>query len=307
MDMVPVLLELGLEGLRQRGDEITGLCPMHEKNLGRPDRHASWGINTESGLHQCFSCGYKGTLTSLYFDLTGTMPGPELISEMVLSQLMGALPSEHEDYDQEDEEALEDWEPGELVPVNPRRLARRYITPGAAEEYGVCWDKDAAAWFIPIMAPDGELMGAQYKSIDFVLNKPDDMEKSLTLFGLYQAVQSGAEQVAIVESPLDVVRMSVAKVPAVASFGVYVSEDQVKLLNRHFRLVVRALDNDDAGYKADPILEAMLHRRGCPSLAFDYRGLVNADGDPAKDPGDVADNDALAAAWRRSCQVVRLR
>lgn len=304
MDVVPVLLELGLQGVRQRGDEITALCPMHERNLGRPDRHASWGINASTGLHQCFSCGYKGTITSLYFDITGVMPGPELVAEMVVGQFLGSLPTEGQGYG-DDDEAEEEWDPGDLVPVSQRMLDRRFLTAKSAEKFGVCFDRSRRCWFIPITTEFGELIGAQYKQVGSVSNMPFDVPKAQTLFGLYQAIMAGHSSVAVVESPLDVVRLDVAGVPAVGTFGTMVSKAQVVLLNRYFRFVVRAFDNDAPGAQADQILEGMLRRRGCPSLAWDYGGLYDADGDPAKDPGAVPDSVALRAAWERSHKVVR--
>lgn len=300
MDVVPVLVELGIGKLRQRGDEVTGLCPMHERNLGRPDRHASWGMNVNSGLHQCFSCGYKGTIASLYFDITGVMPGPELVAEMVVGQFLNALPSDYED---DDDEAMEEWEPGDLVPLSERMLSRRYLTADAASRYGVCWDKSRGCWFVPITTETGELIGAQYKQVGAVSNMPYDVPKSSTLFGLYQAISTGNPNVAVVESPLDVVRLWVAGVPAVASFGTMISRTQVDLLNRYFRFVVRAFDNDAPGAQADQILSNMLKKRGCPSVPFSYEGLLNSHGEPAKDPGDVADDESLLAAWEISQKV----
>jgi DNA primase len=59
-----VLLSLGIETV-QRNDELTGLCPMHLERTGREDSRPSWSMNAETGVHHCFSCGYKGTLVSL--------------------------------------------------------------------------------------------------------------------------------------------------------------------------------------------------------------------------------------------------
>ena len=47
---------------------------MHEQRTGKPDRHPSWSINQYTYSHFCFSCGYKGTLTSLIIDVTGEAP-----------------------------------------------------------------------------------------------------------------------------------------------------------------------------------------------------------------------------------------
>jgi hypothetical protein len=296
MDIIPVLFELGLKDVRQRGEEITALCPMHERNLGRPDRNASWGINVNSGLHQCFSCGYRGTVASLYYDLTGVMPGPELMAGMVVGQFLNSFAEPEVD----DDEAVEEWDPGDLVPLSERMLSRRYLTAESAKKFGVCFDRSRRCWFIPITTERGELIGAQYKQVGAVINLPYDVPKSSTLFGLYPALGAGHEVVAVVESPLDVVRLDVAGVPAVATFGTMVSKHQVNLMNRYFRFVVRAFDNDAPGAQADEILANMLRRRGCPSTAWDYDGLYDEESLPAKDPGAVPDDEALLRAWEKA-------
>lgn len=297
-------MELGIEGIKERGDEITALCPMHIRNVGRPDRNASWGINSNTGLHHCFSCGYKGTFTRLYYDITGYMPGPEVIAEMVVGNLIGAVAEgggHVDDDDDDDDEAVEEWDPGDLIPLSERMLARRYLNAEAAEVYGVCFDRHRKAWFIPIMRYDGELIGAQYKWADGeTMNEPGNVPKSETLFGLIQAKSLTDNAVVLVESPLDVVRLAVAGVPSVASYGVAVSKEQVKLLNRHFRMVVLGLDNDTAGHKSAPIVTSMLRRMGCPVLPFDYSVLGDV-----KDPGEVEDDDLLRVAYARSLNPLR--
>ena len=63
-----VLISLGIE-TTQRGDELTGLCPMHLERTGRQDNNPSWSMNAETGVHHCFSCGYKGTLLTLVAEI----------------------------------------------------------------------------------------------------------------------------------------------------------------------------------------------------------------------------------------------
>jgi hypothetical protein len=42
---------------------------MHHIRTGRADNSPSWWINTETGMHICFSCGYKGNLLQLVCDI----------------------------------------------------------------------------------------------------------------------------------------------------------------------------------------------------------------------------------------------
>jgi DNA primase len=299
VDLVPILQELGIRGLRQRGNEISGLCPGHYKILGREDSHASWGINADTGLHQCFSCGYRGTIVSLYADITGDLPSDELMGQAALGTLFTAVAEEEETIEPEP-----DWYPGDLVDLSSQMLQNRFLTLDATRAYGVFFDRSRSCIYVPIVSEDGELLGAQYKQLGGVSNLPPDVPKSHTLFGLDQARGKWTDVVALVESPLDVVRLHVAGIPAVSSYGAGVSKAQSILLNRYFTIVVRALDNDDAGRQADGVVESMLSRLGCPSVKFSYAQLFDDEGNPAKDPGDVSSNESLRAAWERSQRVM---
>ena len=71
IDVERVLLSLDLPLYAQRGIEVNGLCPMHKKRTGKEDHNPSWWINSETGAHICFSCGYKGNIYTLVADIKG--------------------------------------------------------------------------------------------------------------------------------------------------------------------------------------------------------------------------------------------
>jgi len=141
-------------------------------------------------------------------------------------------------------------------------------------------------------------MGAQYRQKGAVYTLPEGMEKRHTLFGYHQA--RPFDYCAVVESPLDAVRLFQVGVPAVSSLGAWVSAEQVRLLARNFSTVYAALDNDKAGAQGVEILTAGLRKHGCAVVPWDYTGLVDAEGNPAKDVGDVASDAALVASWDRT-------
>ena len=74
VDLLGALVEAGIDRLHEGRKEISGACPMHLQRTGHPDIHPSWSINRFTYLHNCLACGYKGTLTSLLVDLTGSAP-----------------------------------------------------------------------------------------------------------------------------------------------------------------------------------------------------------------------------------------
>ena len=77
-----ILENAGVTPVRETNKEIWAPCPQHEKRKGRPDSHPSWSINKRTYVHSCFSCRYSGTLTTLLFDLLGTVPD-DLDKEML--------------------------------------------------------------------------------------------------------------------------------------------------------------------------------------------------------------------------------
>lgn len=292
LDLESVLASIGVEVLKETGDEILGRCPMHLQRTGFEDRHPSWSINARTYLHHCFSCGYAGTLTTLYRDLVGEVP-EDLEWELAKESLSAALDAPKEKVSsgpQVDEWVLSNY--GELP---DRLLSRRNLKRHAVDFYEVRWDKNNKTWVIPIRTPTGELMGFQFRQKGIVLNHPSGMEKSSTLFGIDRLTSE--KKITIVESPLDAVRLFGVGIPAVASFGAAISTAQMDLLGRNFRYVVAAMDNDSAGHRAKDSLHKALTKRGCVVFDFDYTGL------PAKDPGDIESDEDLYAAWNNSFSI----
>ena len=310
MDLVPLLEELGLQGIRDQGKEITALCPMHEARTGKPDRHPSWSINRETGAHICFSCGWSGGLNALYMDLGFPVPTDLDLQIKVdtakarVSRLQEAFPETKGN--QGNDELITKSLSGSEVPVIwteqrlramkpvPYRLAdHRLLQPQALHAYQILWNSLDKCWVLPVRDEYGELMGVQLRQKGVERNQPEGMEKSTTLFGLSMVSKLSSTHVALVESPLDAVRLFGVGIPAVASFGAFVSKEQVELLCRYFQVVVLALDNDKVGREAADRVERQLRGRVFVTR-LDYGDL---DG---KDPGDITSDELLREAWNRS-------
>lgn len=252
-DLEIILEALGLEVDDGRTDEDeVGVvdCPGHERLKGRRNSRSKWSINRETGYHNCYSCGYGGTLTSLVMDVSGKKLWEALtwirsfgINFEKLADLTVAKP------DKElltiPDSALDRFE-------DPPReaLESRSLTLAAARRYDVLWNPDKDSWVTPIKLIDGTVLGFQEKNERFFRNRPDDMEKSQTLFGIDQFPLGGTA--VLVESPLDCVRIHPHLGPdegALSSFGVHVSDEQMKLIESVSSRLVMALDNDTEGYR----------------------------------------------------------
>ena len=308
LELRGILENAGVITTRESRKEIHGRCPRHEQRTGHPDRHPSWSINRFTFVHSCFSCGYRGTLHGLLLDLTGEAPedlDKALAKEGFLRKMEGV---------REDPSAvlepvlpiLTEWALHNVMTDVPQRLlAFRHLDRSAVDTYEVRWDPETRRWVLPLRSVgDGALLGAQFRQKGSVYTLPEGMAKSQTLFGYPQCCEHS--YCVLVESPLDAVRLFGLGIPALSPLGAWVSRDQVTLLARTFCRVYLALDNpavDKTGGEAMETLQPQLARAGTVAMKWSYQGLTDEEGAPAKDVGDVPDDDALLASWQRTLRM----
>jgi DNA primase len=304
IDLEGVLANAGIGPLRTGSKEIGAPCPMHMARTGQADRNPSWSINRSTYAHHCFSCGYSGSLRGLLIDLTGVAPDEldhEIKKQSFFRNMEEFRARPVEEVEEDISEALPvftDWDLVNIYRDVPQRLLDgRHLQRAAVDHYQVRWTQEKQ-WLMPLRSPSGSLLGAQYRQRGSVLTLPKEVAKSTTLFGFRQCCDN--DYVALVESPLDAVRLYQVGVPAVSSLGAWVSREQIQLLARNFTRVYLALDNDKTGLEALNIIAPMLRKAGAAPIPWCYDNLYDEDGKPAKDPGDVADDDMLISSWERT-------
>ena len=271
-EMESVLDRLGIEVISITGDEIKGHCPAHKERTGKEDSNPSWFINADSGVHHCFSCGFRGSVHSLVaytqgvnYDDASSWLGS---GERNLSKAFARLTDRPvlEEYQNPITESML----SAFVDPPADALASRGLTLASAQKYQILWDKLKSTWIIPIRdAATNELIGWQEKGYGnrYFNNYPKGMKKSVTVFGIQQYT-SGT--MVVVESPLDVVRLdSVGITGAVATYGCSVSRAQVNVIRGADRIVF-AMDNDKAGRKGSYELLAAAKEMGFEAWFFDY-------------------------------------
>lgn len=282
------LEELGVTDLRQLGDEINGKCPAHLQRTGKEDKHPSWSVNAESGVHNCFSCGFKGPFVSLVEYLLDLDRGEAATWVRQrggierAKKILGTGMYIHEIPAGQNTDTTKNINEASLALYTPppeEALEKRGIDAGSAEHYGILWDPAKELWITPIRDPDdGTLWGWQAKNERYFRNRPRDVQKSHTLFGLDQFAGDVA---VLVESPLDVPYLHTNDVDGVlATFGSGISHEQMTLVLSVADIVVSAMDNDKAGREANQWLLKNYASR--TRLRFWNYG----DSD-AKDPGDM--------------------
>lgn len=286
-----ILTQLGIQIASVSDDEIAAKCPFHK------DSHPSFSMSTvpkpnkdgttrPAGLWVCYQCGRAGSIQTLVDEIGG---GDVSVTEY-LQDVRHKNVRKRSDLPQK---------PEEPAPLEPYlhyakyesfrwppawALEERMITLNVAERYGIKWDK---GWIIPIWAPEMDddisgLWGWQFKRLDFVSNYPKAVKKSLTLFGLREL---DSTTVVLVESPLDVCRLASAGVTAVASYGAFVSQPQLKLLEGAADRIILALDMDEEGQRQTNKIYLPLAKKVATSKVILPRG--------AKDPGDLSDAQVL--------------
>lgn len=299
MDLMAVLEELGIEKLREGPKEISGRCPAHKRITGRSDSRPSWSINKETGAHICYSCQWRGGLVDLFQEVRGSVPD-DLVHDLQVTSISRSIARATEEPEPEVEPDW-DWahEVSVSVPVPESLREHRHLGPDALAHYQVMWNRERAAWMLPYTHPDGTVYGAQYRVKGAEMNMPEGVEAKASLFGIDKVLEESGP-VALVESPLDAVRLWQVGAPAVASFGVWVSAAQVDILSRHFDLVVIAMDCDKAGLEANDRLHQVFSRKGLPHLFFEYATADPTSEEYRKDPGDYIDDKELLSQWNQS-------
>ena len=282
-DLTLVLETAGVELSRISEREITGKCPVHLRVVGKEDRSPSWSMNATSGLWICFSCGARGTLSSLLYELCGdTAASAQQFLINAGAERLYAPKKQEAAQPQLRTDAFFGFDR-----VSDKRCATKDLDPDLVYRYGVRWNPNNRSWAIPIISPMGQLMGWQEKKTDWVRNFPVGVEKAKTLFG---AERFRNRTAILVESPLDVVRFAMvfSKPQAVASFGAQVSKEQMNLLTHMADTVIIAMDNDVAGIESSKKLYKFMGRPRKGLKWWNYQGTS------AKDIGDMTDDEIEA-------------
>lgn len=254
--MERVLTRLNIEPVNSRGSEILALCPGHKEVTGKEDRTPSWWINSETGAHICFSCGFKGSLWSLIATVQGLKDANGLLDYadakdwLYLSfdnLMLGSQEEEQEESIFKEVSSLGESRLALFTLPPENALKARGFTVEAAEQYELLWDTQHSNWISVIRDPhSNKLLGWQEKGFSrrYFRNYPQGVEKSTTLFGFNQ--YKGGRMI-VVESPLDVVRLaSVGISGGVSTYGSMISNTQINLIKEADEIVF-ALDNDESG------------------------------------------------------------
>lgn len=259
-----------LEGLKQKGNELAGFCPIHDKKHYNEN---AFSANTEKQVWHCFACGRGGNILDFVAQMEETsIRGAALLIKHWFQVGGGRqLAREEEGPSERKEEANPPLTfQLKLDPGHPY-LEERGLEKRTIKEFGVGYcsrgimkgriaipihnegeELVAYAGRWPGDPPEGE---PKYKL-------PPGFKKHLVLFNLNRAKGLAGEGLILVEGFFDVFELwQEGKRNVVAMMGTALSEEQQELLLEALgpegRLALQ-MDPDEAGRKAEKEITAKL-------------------------------------------------
>jgi DNA primase len=265
-DVEAYLTDRGVQRTKSAGTEFFAYCPFHIAKLGYESNPGAWSINTETGVHHCFSCGAGGGLGVLvkHVDRFDTIWDAEqwligrygIFTESTLTESLELHFNDPEPtYDGIPETTLDRYR------FRHPYLAGRGISDAWQTVFGVGYDKATHAITIPWRLGDGTLATVKKRSVAtkrFWYDPPvPSGAKKRLVWGIDKIVGNVAavKAVGITESETDALtvwqklwqRFGVA---GVAIGGNNPSREQLALLKRHVPADIEFIimtDNNDAG------------------------------------------------------------
>lgn len=264
---------LGLEPISVKKDESQHYCPLPYGQHKNGDTTGKFFINRELKVYNCWVCG-GGNLVSLVCEVKDMAPDEaiEFLWSFTRPQDQSA-----EDFKQDILNILADDEDGgEVLPHYSERVLHKYgqshpwfderfVSDEVRDRYGVRFAEKAKRYGPDKSVYEGpsivlphfwnqQLVGwqnrwleeARPKWVPKYTNTPD-LPKRTTLYGWDHVKDEQELPVVVVESVPTVLFLASQGVPAVATFGASVSDEQVALLRRFQSGVIIAPDNDPAG------------------------------------------------------------
>lgn len=237
-------------------------------------------VDKETGQFYCFSCQSTTDLPHLVMKASGMTYFQALrligeddydIAEIVRRNTEDAV---IESFDQ----GIVDRLHSSVWGVGSEYFHSRHINDSSIERFELGYSPKQQMVTVPVHSPSGELWGFVGRSIEgkrFKNNR--GLNKSLTLFNMHRVWTS--PKVFVVESSFDAIRLDQVGLPAVATLGAGISNDQVELLRRAFDDIIVIPDNDQAGESMSRKLVKLIT----------YAQVLPLSG--VKDVGELSDDD----------------
>lgn len=256
-------------------------CPFHNNS-----RTPAGEVHKENGLFFCFSCQKTATLIEVvmhssgrsYFEAARFIKSKEGETNLE-AEVQKQLYTKPEFFPF-DEVVLKRLYNGLLVSDRAKNYFKyRKINSDSWSKFSLGYSVKQDMVTVPVHSPDGMPIGFVARSVEGkeFKNTPG-LPKAKTLFNLHRVKTS--DNVYIVESSFDAIRLDQVGIPSVATLGANVSKTQVELLQKYFNNIVVVADNDEAGGNMkDRIIEKLGSRVSVIKLDKQYKDIGDMDDD----------------------------
>ena len=290
-----IIKGIGLDIVGETSNDYLCYCPFHS------NRHtSSFSISREKGAFICFnpSCGEAGTLLELVkrvlekndFEAMRFIAAKETELLDNFDELLAEAMEDKPMFEEFSSETLNKLH-SDLISTTDgiEYFKLRNIFQEAILHFNLGYSKNMGMVTVPVHSPDGMAIGIVGRSIEGKSFKNStNLPKSKTLFNIHRAKKIG-DQVIIVESSFDAIRVHQAGFPnVVATLGGFLSTEQQSILNRYFNKIIIMTDSDLAGRELGSSISNKLKMKDILWASYSYGKIYPHD---AKDVGDMTDEE----------------
>ena len=257
-------------------------CPFHY-NVNTPAAE----VDKEKGVFICFACGESGSLMDMVMRITSRnfFEASRLIKSAekefnIADIVMGRLESNPDELQEFDSNLINRLHSDLLSSSDAVRYFKsRSINLESIEFFKLGYSMKQHMVTVPVCDHRGMYVGFVGRSIEGkTFKNSTNLPKKHVLFNLHNV---RFNNIAVVESSFDAIRLHQVGIAAVATLGASISKNQIDLLNKYASSVILCPDKDEAG-------EKMVSKIKDNMLKKDIT-IVNVGN--AKDIGDLSDND----------------
>lgn len=243
-----------LHNVNELETDIMCTCPIHK---GGMERTPSLGINKETGVVHCFTCGYKGdiiTLVSDCYNITYNQAYRKLVGNYVYSGKRSIDVSVSRDTSN----SMYIKRNSILPFIKNNFTAWNYLYSRGVDPYKlknvfpIGYDSNSSSAIFYVRDLKGNYVGSKARSVQGKrFANSTGAKKSTYLYGAYELLQSAwqpHDPVWICESEIDALTVWSRGGYAVAIGGSHISRIQLNILTQlGVRRVIDGLDKDEAG------------------------------------------------------------
>ena len=290
-----IIKNLGIDIGGETSNDYMCYCPFHS------NRHTpSFSISKQLGAFICFNpaCGEAGTLIELIkkvlhkndFEAIRFVAAQEAESINNFDEVMASMFEEKPEFEEFSPEKLENLynELGSNTKAQ-EYFKSRNINEESMHYFKLGYSSQQDMVIVPVHSPDGIPVGLVGRSIsDKRFKNSTNLPRSKTMFNIHRAKKIG-DQVIIVESSFDAIRVHQAGFPnVVATLGGHISSDNLNLLNRYFNKILIMTDSDEAGRALGKNISSKLRNKDILWASYSYGKIYPHE---AKDAGDMTDEE----------------